>query len=153
MSRDPRRMNTNGRRPKRPATKGRFQKQMTAAVHASPLPVFDYASLKLPLPSPLSSISAQILAGDVRTGVLHCHRATPGRWGHTKFAAKQSGEMRLVAKSARERELGERRSRRNQHLAYTLDAPRGDIVTGTNTDADFERSKQSAFAHIDETRE
>jgi hypothetical protein len=43
-----------------------------------------------------------ILSADVLTGVSDCHRATPGRWGHADFAAKQSGEMRLVAKSARE---------------------------------------------------
>jgi hypothetical protein len=49
--------------------------------------------------------------------------------------------MRLVGKSARERKLAERLLRRPHHLACKLYTPQGDVVKGSNADADLEPSK------------
>jgi hypothetical protein len=80
------------------------------------------------------------------------YRAAPGRWTHTDHAAKYFAQMRLVAQSARDRNLGERFSRRTHHRAREFDASTGDVVKGRNADADFECSKQLSDAHVDEIR-
>jgi hypothetical protein len=49
--------------------------------------------------------------------------------------------MRVIEQPACHSNLGERLVGRSHHRACTLDAPPGDVVKRSDTDADLERSK------------
>jgi hypothetical protein len=101
-------------------------------------------SVSLPATSAeMSRVTCRSMSGCALVESLfrYRYRTAPSGGRHSYYPTKHSAQMRLVAQPARERKLGERLPRCPHHRACKLDAPQGDVVKGSNTDADLERSK------------